>query len=36
MKFEWTKTMTKRVITYSVAGVFILLAYFLFSNINKV
>ncbi len=36
MKFEWTKTMTKRVITYSVVGVFILLAYFLFSNITKV
>ena len=36
MKFEWTKAMTKRVITYFVAGVLILIAYFLFSNMNKV
>ena len=35
MKIEWTRAMTKRVVTYIAAGTGILLVYFIILNFNK-
>ena len=36
MKVEWTKSMTKRVLVYIVAGIGILAAYFILINLKRV
>ena len=36
MKFEWTRSMTKKAMTYIFAGVGILIAYFLLKNIGEI